>query len=268
MVRHFFCTRGQQKNNKMDGSQEWINLQDEKSFSRLLYTNPVCFLTTWTPTSRIPRWNVMVVSWLSATNNNGRFMMSMNKRRFTNAAFTTRNDNSEDVGVEFVLSVPVAGMEELVLNVGKTSGRWGSSKFLQDYSNASDVSCQSVSQPRKSKRKKFTQAVQGLKATKLGASQEKVENEDEPFAIQGTVAHLKCRSYAVPTDTDGNDLIDDDHDLILAQVHEAYVDTNYWDEQKKLFRPQASDPGALPPYLTFFGSQTFGYVNSVGMEHA
>lgn len=33
----------------------------------------------------------------------------------------------------------------------------------------------------------------------------------------------------------------------------------YWDNDKLLFRPQSSE---VPPYLKFFGSQTFGYVTS------
>jgi hypothetical protein len=212
----------------------------------------------------------MVVSWLSATNNKGKFMMSINKRRCTNTTLTTRDDKGEIRGVDFVLSVPVAGMEELVLNVGKVSGRWGCSKFPQDHTNASDNLNQNVSHTRQLKKKKFIKGVEGLKTTELGISQEEPQNEDVPFAIQGTVAHLKCTSYAVPTGANGNDLIDEDHDLILAQVHDAHVNANYWDEEKQLFCPQVSYPGAPPhpPYFTFFGSQTFGYVKSSGMEHA
>ena len=114
---------------------EWVELHEKKEFSRLLYTNPVCFLST----SRTfedgnngskddddvggASRNVMVLSWLTATNNEGRFMFSLNRHRHTASILRE--------GCEFVLSVPTKGMEELVLSVGRCSGRWGS-KFEQD----------------------------------------------------------------------------------------------------------------------------------------
>ena len=54
-------------------------------------------------------------------------------------------------------------------------------------------------------------------------------------------------------------IIDDDHLLIMAEVTDAYVHPSYWDDMKKLFRPVSKE---VPPYLKFFGSQTFGYVTS------
>jgi hypothetical protein len=77
-----------------DQDNEWVHLQDTKSFSRILYTNPVCFLSTTVnhheqeTDSIVVRRNVMVVSWLTATNNTGRFMMSLNKRRHTATVLT------------------------------------------------------------------------------------------------------------------------------------------------------------------------------------
>lgn len=73
------------------------------------------------------------------------------------------------------------------------------------------------------------------------------------FGIRGTVAQLDCTIYNVM-----EDVIDSEHLLVLAQVQRAFVHPNYWDGDKNLFRPQTG----LPPYLTFFGSQTFGYVTS------
>jgi len=114
------------------------------------------------------------------------------------------------------------------------------------------------------------------------------------FSIKGTVAHLKCRTYAVigtptvaETLTESKDRnnggkaeretadsiecddtippgIDHEHLLVMAEVIDAYVHPSYWDVNKLLFRPLSTD---VPPYLTFFGSQTFGYVMSGSNEN-
>jgi flavin reductase (DIM6/NTAB) family NADH-FMN oxidoreductase RutF len=284
---------------------EWVHLQDTKSFSRILYTNPVCFLSSVyrekessdQHDSTFSRRNVMVVSWLTATNNSGRFMMSIHKRRYT-AAILTRfvnggGDNGSSSGTsddctphkaEFVLSVPVQGMEDLVLNVGKASGRWTTSKFPLDHrgDEHSSSNTSSIDKPDK-KRKAFERGIDGLVAVRLGCSHELSEKENDLFAIQGTVAHLHCRIYRIVDGVDGN-VIDDDHRLILAEVLDAYVRTDYWNADKRQFRPTrkvvveknrqviGSDdddddvarpslpPPTPPPYMTFFGSQSFGYV--------
>jgi len=104
------------------------------------------------------------------------------------------------------------------------------------------------------------------------------------FAIKGTVAHLKCRTSAIigtteppsgrVVDFEGQNacgvdshspIIDDDHLLVMAEVADAFVHRSYWDDKKALFRPVSRD---VPPYLTFFGSQTFGYVTSGNTETA
>lgn len=130
----------------------------EKRFSRLLYPNPVCFLChrefgadssveSSMKEDRLPQDNVMVVSWLMSTNNHGKFLMSLNKRRCTAQGLVDAVSSLSDArfGVSaaeasrgtqetmypknsarkarFTLCVPVAGMEELVLAVGSTSGR-------------------------------------------------------------------------------------------------------------------------------------------------
>lgn len=47
--------------------------------SRLLYTNPVCLLATWSP--KRARHNVMTVTWLTPVDNAGTFVMSVNEAR-------------------------------------------------------------------------------------------------------------------------------------------------------------------------------------------
>ncbi len=251
-------------------SSEWIELKDKKSFSRLLYTNPVCFLTTLCDNqddNSLQR-NVMVVSWLTPTNNDGRFMMSINKNRHTSRILLSSSKQ------EFVLSVPIAGMEILVLNVGKTSGRYGRSKFPQDHHDKHIEANNIVSTGKKRKGHEFANGIDGLIGVKIGTSNDEIShserNRNVSFAIKGTVAHLKCAIYAIPS-IEKENLIDDEHNLILADIHEAYVHSNYWDDSKKQFFPQQrsnqsneNDPpsSSIPPYLTFFGSQKFGYVST------
>ena len=119
-----------------DGNGDpWIHLTERKQCSRLLYTNPVCFLcTNGGPTHEMDGGaagsevrplspNVMVVTWLTATNNHGQFLMSINRHRHTATFFESAATTSRDG--HFTLCVPVKGMEELVKNVGGTSGRFG-----------------------------------------------------------------------------------------------------------------------------------------------
>jgi len=58
----------------------------------------------------------MIISWLTAADNTGGVLLSVNKRRHSAAALTAP-------GSAFTLSVACAGMEELVLAVGACSGR-------------------------------------------------------------------------------------------------------------------------------------------------
>ena len=100
----------------------------EAHFARLLYTNPVCLLTSSAANLRtasaaasasLPAAgalrNVMTVSWLAPTSNRGEFVMTLHAARYT-----ARLVHAE--GHRFVLSVPVRGMEALVKSIGACSG--------------------------------------------------------------------------------------------------------------------------------------------------
>lgn len=282
---------------------EWIELKDGKQFSRLLYTNPVCFLCiaknlqkptdgnfeedsdhkdhdkdksgidleckkaatramagAAVPAIGINRAgalsNVMVLSWLTATNNKGKFMFSLNRRRYT-ASFL-----KDEAQQYFTLSVAVQGMEELVRSVGSVSGKWGS-KFTQDHITSFQDALEperSISKRQKKRTSRFTSGIPGLyravfrhhEPPKLDKKDHYGDANDELFVVEGTVAHLICRLCQFVEEP----LIDEDHFLVLAEVVKARVLSNYWDQGKNLFRPDM----AVPPYLTFFGSQTFGYV--------
>jgi flavin reductase (DIM6/NTAB) family NADH-FMN oxidoreductase RutF len=240
---------------------DWIRLSEGKQFSRLLYTNPVCFLCTYhnasaddaKTTTDAPNENdqdhsnrnVMVISWLTATDNYGKFMMSLNRRRHTATRMSHAN-------TEFVLCVPVQGMEELVRNVGGVSGKWGS-KFPNER-DEDDVQPQEAFQKlgkRQQKRQqRFARGVPDLQIMPFGGN-DKAITDLSLFAIQGTVAHLQCQVEKVL-----EHVIDEDHYLITAKVKNAYCQSDYWDANKNIFRPSQESK----PYLSFFGSQTFGYV--------
>lgn len=291
---------------------DWIHLTSGKEFSRLLYTNPVCLLSTVgngdepsgdqvtikkcnrdgaTSEKNEPSThnylgrNVMVLSWLTATNNSGRFLFSINKSRYTTELLAPQRS---ETGVEFSLSVPVKGMEELVKEVGSISGRC-CCKFQSNSTSPSgeesriridrpEGTCDNLSNRQRKKLRLDSiknNGILGLIPVPLGYAG--ALERSGLFAIKGAVAHLRCRTYAVigphPSDSLGemsnnaNDTrrpsIDDDHLLIMAEVIDAYVHPSYWDPTKLLFCPQQNEgEETVSPYLTFFGSQTFGYVVS------
>jgi len=187
-------------------------------------------------------------------------MCSMNRRRHLASVLLS--------GVtEFVLSVPVKGMEVLVRDVGGISGQFGS-KFPQDHAGqelpaelqATGEDNSKRKAKNKRKRRMSAMGIPGLEAVRFGSQAPSPSKPDEingappnshAFAIGGTVAHLKCSICKLM-----EHVIDADHLLILAQVTAAHVHPSYWDASKSGFRPQKD---ALP-YLTFFGSQEFGYV--------
>lgn len=64
-----------------------------------------------------PTRNVMTITWLTPTSNNGEFILSMNKRRYSTELILQAQ--------RFVLNIPVAGFEEKILEIGGCSGRDG-----------------------------------------------------------------------------------------------------------------------------------------------
>jgi flavin reductase (DIM6/NTAB) family NADH-FMN oxidoreductase RutF len=258
-------------------SSTWVHLTEEKEFSRVLYPNPVCFLcSTYVsqettdeasetkehclPSAKPTHKNVMVLSWLTATNNRGNFIMSVNRHRYS-TSLLMRNK-------VFSLCVPIAGMEELVLNVGSISGRT-SSKFARDKNESrSHISATTASpsnattavskrQQKKLKREQFVEeGIPGLIEIPFGNKSDSNSDRDDTdvFAIQGTVAHLKCEILRSPLPLENDD---DDHYLLSAKVVDAYCHPDYWDGRKMIFRPK---PGIKQSYLSFIGAQTFGQV--------
>ena len=173
-----------------------------------------------------------MLSWLTASNNNGQFVFSLNRRRYT----------TEILQSAFVLCVPVAGMEDLVRDVGSISGLTVN-KFNKAPDNEGEA--QNANEPiSKRQRKKM------LQETGIPNLCSVIVFENQ-FAIEGMVAQSQCKILQ-PLHRD------DDHTIFLAQVEQARVRSDYWDPVKLMFRP---DDG-VPPYMTFFGSQTFGYTTT------
>ena len=397
------------------GRRQFENDGDISSSPLLLPSNRPPIPVDKKDTAIRTRRNVQVLSWLTATNNEGGFLCSLNQRRYTTSFFVpqqeqlpqapqnqVRNNNEESCNQHatpplryvqrfFSLSVPVHGMELLVLAVGSTSGRFGS-KFPIDHNNDDDDDdddlnhakpsvdqtkggkdeeepepktqqqqeqntmgapdnqdnfmeltlppvvripnpykrhhpqqthhCsspklqeqqqeerQATSQAGRHRRQRgknnkdqYSKGIPGLDViwfplsnttTNYNNGTDDTLRRATQFAgIKGCVAHLFCRVIQLQVDppppppppaatTAGTDAAVDnnisspvpaqpqhqrpqEHVLIWAQVEAAFVHTNYWDGQKKLFRPQQEQQHAVivPPYLTFFGSQTFGYVHT------
>lgn len=184
-------------------------------------------------------------------------MFSINRRRFTAQALlsSSRSETTNSANQRFVLAVPTADMEDLVRNVGSVSGVYGISKFPDDHNHQVDEGSVSSNKKRKKGRPKFPHGIPGLRAVPVGQqSPDKTKGEDA-FAIQGTISHLVCCVDKVMEE----DALDDEHYLVIAHVERAFVHSSYFDTNKNLFRPQDD---TIAPYLTFFGSQTFGYVVS------
>lgn len=240
-----------------DTDGTWIHLKEPKAFSRILYPNPVCFLCTPSCLEEDYSGNVMIISWLTAINNEGGFVMSMNRRR-NSARYMASNP-----GRDFTLCVATADMEAMVLDVGRVSGRMNS-KFCQEDETKSpdqeepvlsrkdglrdDNASLTKKQRHQQRQDALRRGVPGLVRVPLGSGHE----NPEMFCIKGTVAHLHCRTYMVVDDEN----VDKDHYIIYSRVVDAYCRSSYWQRQKKQFLPTAGKS----PYLTFLGSQVFGRV--------
>ena len=225
----------------------WRKLTQGKELSRLLYPNPVCCLCTSGMNEK--NRNVMVLSWLTATNNEGRFLFSIHKHRCSATLLRHMHSANE----EFVLSVPVHGMETLLRQVGSVSGVCGS-KFPAYVSTNTEED--PIVETRKRKRPRFPQGIPGLQALSLSAidRSHEMNSSSTLFGIEGCVAFIVCRIDQIIEDSA---VIDQDHWLVVAEMKVAWVHPDYWCLKRNRFLP-ASDRN--PSYLTFLGSQTFGQI--------
>jgi flavin reductase (DIM6/NTAB) family NADH-FMN oxidoreductase RutF len=208
--------------------------------SRLIYPNPVCFLTTVTPTGKL---NAMTLSWLAPANNYGGLVFVIHKTRFSAACLLERK--------EFMLSVASAAQVDVLLECGKFTG---STKDKLDGSIAG-LSARTASTAKQTANNAFS-ALQDSDddsdddaeaAKKLALDADSSVGDFDLVPIAGTVATMKCK---VLSHTDGADA---GHWVVVAQIETAHVHPQYWDG--KVFGPTNN---SLPPLVSFLGSQQFG----------
>lgn len=187
-------------------------------FSRLLYTNPVCILSSCDESMRR---NLMTISWLTPLDNQGRLICSINKRRHSAAGVLHQQT--------FVLNIPTANLAPVLLDIGACSGE--SVDKVERFSDALGGYCLPGWRP-------------------LLWPPEHLEFDVPTFAVAGCVAHVVVRVEADLTAASGQEA----HHVLACKTLAAFVRPSHWDG--KIFCPQ----GQAQPYLTFFGSQTFGMV--------
>jgi flavin reductase (DIM6/NTAB) family NADH-FMN oxidoreductase RutF len=123
----------------------------------------------------------MIVSWLTPINNKGNFIASIKKTRFS--AELIHQTKS------FVLSVPVEGMESLLLKIGKCSGR-DVNKILDNK----------------------------IVTTGFGFTSDPGKGM---FGIQGSVAQMFCKVESIQD-------VEESHHLFYCSIVEAHVNKEYW----------------------------------------
>ncbi|EGZ07222.1 hypothetical protein PHYSODRAFT_565275 [Phytophthora sojae] len=180
---------------------EWVAV-DRGMLSRLLYPNPVCLLSVRSKDGGAR--SLMTITWLTAINNQGGFICSMNATRHT-AKFMNQ-------------SGAVFGTLELVLAIGGSTGA-DADKFeqlhvavcapgggeLQPATSTSDDQVEAETKKRKLSKKEL-------------ARQEIANAAAQSIALQDCVAHLLCRVETV-TEDDGHLLLrTPGPDLALQQV--------------------------------------------------
>lgn len=191
---------------------DYIKLEKEQ-FSRLLYPNPVCLLTSYS--KELDKHNIMTISWLTALDNDGRFLCSMNQKR-SSAELVLKSK-------QFVLNVPIKGMENLLLRIGRSHG---------------------------AKINKFEKYKTEITPCDVGWTDVKLDKPwDRPIAIKECVAHMDCVVDKVEAY--------EGHFIMFCRIVNAFVKKEYW--SGKVFCPQNDN---IEPFLTFFGSQRFGYVRT------
>jgi len=193
----------------------------------------------------------MTISWLTCTDNAGGLVLSMNQNRYTAQILAACE--------HFVLSVPTQGMEQMVLAVGGCHGS-------EEPGDCTETDCTGKVGDKISHlglkicvpgwRRQGHELAHGLpKGSKKARQYEKIREVETMLdlenllAVEDAVAHIVCKLKSVEGSIPG-------HNLLLCQMVCGYVRPAYW--SGNIFCPQCE---GVPPYLTFFGSQTFGYVS-------
>lgn len=78
------------------------------------------------------------------------------------------------------------------------------------------------------------------------------------FTVKSCVAHMVCKVVRGDNSEEAPlGAVVDGHYIINCQIYEAYVRKEYW-SNNNFIAPEKDETS--PPYLSFLGSQRFGYV--------
>lgn len=179
-----------------------------------------------------------MISWLTAVDNAGTFIMSVNRKRHTLINLLERR--------VFSLSPAVEGLESLLIALGSSSGREDPGKLS---SSGARLVPTLIESPRLKKRSR----VAALETA-------------PPPCIAASPARIACRvkcEMSCPIQAAGKESSDASsaassaegvhgHAILLCEIVVGFVDERYWDG--KLFAPRQR---GLPRLLCFQGSRVF-----------
>ena len=213
-----------------------------KHYSRLLYPNPVCFLTTWSPVCSV---NVMTISWLTPIDNDGHFICSVNQRRHTARVLAAQPI--------FTLSVAVSGHEALLRKVGSCSG----AQVHKPSTCGLDMCTAGWTSPVQPGRYVSDGCDGGVgwppdrdTAVPRPSELEIDGRASVAPAVAGAAAHLVALVTHVRSEHG--------HFVCSCEVLRAYVRQEHW--SGKTLCPAREGPRVGKSFLSFFGSQIFGHV--------
>ncbi|KAI8916641.1 phosphatidylinositide phosphatase SAC1like protein putative [Powellomyces hirtus] len=176
--------------------QKQVVAVEKHMLSRLLYPNPVCLLTV-TGTEELAvgaemAWkrSVMTISWLTAIDNHGRFVCSMNVGRHSYTILKYTN--------LFVLNVATAGMQSMVASIGSCSGK-NQDKFA------------ALALPT---------CLPGYSTLDWPLNPSPAGSFPPLLAIYGAAAHLECR-VEERQERHG-------HAILFCVIDRAWARTDYW----------------------------------------
>ena len=186
------------------------------------------------------------------------FLFTKNPVPLTGSDLTSQADihisadtpqNLREDGSYFVLSVPVDGMQDLVLEVGGISGRVCPEGKIQHLGiKTCSPGFDPSESPSLASEPSTIQSAASINSPKKSNNQsQRTKIPSNLIAVQGTAAHLICQILSTRMDFG--------HVIAIAQILEVYTDPEYWDG--KTFSPKTLSKS---PFLTFLGSKRFGTV--------
>ena len=190
----------------------------------------------------------MTLSWMTPVNNYGGFAFAIHKTRYSAANLLANQ--------KFTLSVPTAQSRDLVLSVGRVSGKVvkkfdGSIPHLTagTFGYLGPVSSNDISADISSSKNKNKNGFDALYDSDIEEQEDGEEEEASlkikstnkaartscqiqhifPPPIDGTIAHMNC------TVLSHTDAADAGTYLVIANIHRASVHADYWSSKGKCF---------------------------------